>query len=232
MKHKIIRKIIIAIDGYSACGKSTIAQEMAAEFGFIYLDTGAMYRATTLFFLDHNIDITNGDDIASALDKIHIAFSNTNGKNVTILNGLIVEDDIRSLRVSQKVSEVSALPEVRKKMVMLQHLMAEGDQSVVLDGRDIGTVVFPEADLKLFITADPVVRAQRRLLELRNKGLNLHIEDVLSNLSHRDSIDSTREDSPLVKADDAIEIDTSDYTPEEQRKIIFDLVKSKFNTDV
>ena len=225
-------KIIIAIDGYSACGKSTIAKEIAKKFGFMYIDTGAMYRATTLYFLDNQVDIDNKLDVSTALDRIHITFDNSTGENFTILNGTNVEEDIRSLKVSNMVSEVAALPDVRKRMVALQRLMSKGDQSVVLDGRDIGTVVFPDADLKFFITADPLVRAQRRLLELQDKGMTLDLQEILNNLSHRDRIDSTREDSPLMKAEDAIEIDTSDYSPVEQRRIIFDYIKSKFNTDV
>ncbi len=214
--------IVIAIDGYSSCGKSTLAKQLAKHLDIMYIDSGAMYRAVTLYFQQQDIDINDVHDVEVALENIHIAFKYIDDLNTTFLNGIDVEYEIRSLAVSQFVSEVAAIPTVRKKMVALQRDLA-GKQSVVMDGRDIGTVVFPNADAKFFLTADPEVRAQRRYEELKAKNEeNISLEDVLINLRHRDEIDTTRSDSPLRKADDAILIDNTHLSKTQQ----FDLALS------
>jgi CMP/dCMP kinase len=211
-----IRKIVIAIDGYSACGKSTTAKEVANILGYRYIDTGAMYRAVTLYFLDHHISLTNPKEISRALQDIHITFTRT-GRNSseTFLNGLSVEKKIRSMRVSDMVSPVSAIREVRVAMVEQQRRMAR-EKGVVMDGRDIGTVVFPNAELKLFMTADMLVRAFRRQQELLEKDQMVDLDDVLENLRSRDKIDTSRLESPLRQAEDAIVIDTTFITLDEQ----------------
>jgi cytidylate kinase len=211
-----IRKIVIAIDGYSACGKSTTAKEVANILGYRYIDTGAMYRAVTLYFLDHHISLTNPKEISRALQDIHITFTRT-GRNSseTFLNGLSVEKKIRSMRVSDMVSPVSAIREVRVAMVEQQRRMAR-EKGVVMDGRDIGTVVFPNAELKLFMTADMLVRAFRRQQELLEKDQMVDLDDVLENLRSRDKIDTSRQESPLRQAEDAIVIDTTFITLDEQ----------------
>lgn len=210
------RKIVIAIDGYSACGKSTTAKKVANVLGYRYIDTGAMYRAVTLHFLDHHVSLTNPREILKALQEINITFK-LNGKNIseTFLNGLNVEKKIRSMRVSEMVSQVSAVKEVRLAMVEQQRRMGR-EKGVVMDGRDIGTVVFPDAELKLFMTADMLVRAFRRQRELLEKDQLVDLDDVLENLRHRDEIDTTRAESPLRQAEDAIVIDTTYITLEEQ----------------
>lgn len=217
------KPLIIAIDGYSSCGKSTLAKQVAKALDYAYVDTGAMYRAVTLYFLDHNIDLTSEEQVIGALKQIDIKFLNVNSQNTTFLNGRDVEEEIRSLRVSQMVSEVSAISSVRKKLVELQRTM-EGNSGLVMDGRDIGTVVFPNADIKIFVVADPIIRAQRRYQELLQKNHKADIHEVLSNLAHRDVIDTTRADSPLRKADDAILLDNSNFTIEEQFEFVMDLV--------
>lgn len=211
-----LRKIIIAIDGYSACGKSTTAKETARILGYKYIDTGAMYRAVTLYFLDHHISLSNPKEIADALNKISISFK-VNSKRVTetFLNGLNVEKEIRMMRISENVSQVSAVKEVRKAMVEQQRKLGK-DRGVVMDGRDIGTVVFPNAELKLFMTADIQVRAFRRQKELLENDLLVDLDEVIKNIRNRDKIDTTREESPLRQADDAIVIDTTHITIEEQ----------------
>jgi cytidylate kinase len=211
-----IRKIVIAIDGYSACGKSTTAKEVANILGYRYIDTGAMYRAVTLYFLDHHIALTNPKEILKALKDIHITFTRT-GRNSseTFLNGLSVEKKIRSMRVSEMVSPVSAIREVRVAMVDQQRRMAR-EKGVVMDGRDIGTVVFPNAELKLFMTADMLVRAFRRQQELLERDQMIDLDDVMENLISRDKIDTSRLESPLRQADDALVIDTTFITLDEQ----------------
>lgn len=211
-----IRKIVIAIDGYSACGKSTTAKEVANILGYRYIDTGAMYRAVTLYFLDHHISLTNPKEISKALQDIHITFTRT-GRNSseTFLNGLSVEKKIRSMRVSDMVSPVSAIREVRVAMVDQQRRMAR-EKGVVMDGRDIGTVVFPKAELKLFMTADMLVRAFRRQQELLDRDQMVDLDEVLENIRSRDKIDTSRQESPLLQADDAIVIDTTFITLDEQ----------------
>jgi cytidylate kinase len=212
-----MKKITIAIDGYAACGKSTLAKKIAKKLGWIYVDSGAMYRAVTLYFLRKNVDLKNKEDIETTLNEFFISFDNV-GR--TILNGEIVESEIRDSKVSNFVSQVSAISEVRKKLVDLQREIGK-EGGIVMDGRDIGTVVFPNAELKLFISADLEIRVERRFKELNGK---ITREEVRENLSERDWIDSTRSDSPLKKADDAIEIDNSYLTPEEQLDKVLELV--------
>lgn len=211
-----MRKIIIAIDGYSACGKSTTAKETARILGYRYIDTGAMYRAVTLYFLDHHVSLTNPKEVAKALGQIQITFRvNKAGLSETYLNGLNVEKEIRDMRVSESVSQVSALPAVRHDMVEQQRRMGK-DRAVVMDGRDIGTVVFPDAELKLFMGADILIRAFRRQKELLSRDEMVDIDTIIDNLLKRDEIDSTRKESPLLKADDAMELDTTYITVAEQ----------------
>lgn len=222
MSHKTNRPLTIAIDGYSSCGKSTLAKQLARELGYIFVDSGAMYRAVTLYFLESGTNINDKDEVAQALEKIKIRFENIDGINTTFLNDKNVESEIRSLVVSSAVSEVSAIPVVRKKLVALQRQM-KGREGMVMDGRDIGTVVFPDAEVKIFITADPIIRAQRRYNELISKNQTADIHEVITNLAHRDKIDTEREDSPLRQADDAWLLDNSHLTVTEQ----FDLVLNK-----
>ncbi len=224
-----MNQIIIAIDGYSSCGKSTIAKALAQKLNYIFIDTGAMYRATTLFFLDNKINFDDDAAIHQALGNIKIHFENHNGKRITFLNDQNVEDAIRTMRVSQSVSPVATISAVRRAMVAQQQAMGKA-KSVVLDGRDIGTVVFPNAELKLFITADPDIRAQRRVSELKNKGQVVNFEEVKQNLLERDHIDSSRADSPLRQATDAILIDTTHTTQEEQLNMVLELALQKIKS--
>jgi cytidylate kinase len=207
-----VKKIIIAIDGYSSCGKSTLAKSLASHLGYTYIDSGAMYRAVTLFLLDHGIKVEEQDRVQAALQDINIRFAENNH---TLLNGRDVEQEIRQMAVSNYVSEVAAVPEVRRAMVRQQQQMGE-ERGIVMDGRDIGTVVFPKAELKIFLTADPEIRARRRYDELAQKGQEATLEAVKANLTHRDHIDSTREDSPLRQAADAVIIDNTLLNREEQ----------------
>jgi cytidylate kinase len=209
-------KIIIAIDGYSACGKSTTAKEVARILGYRYIDSGAMYRAVTLYFLDHHVALSNPKEVARALQNIKIAFHvNSKGITETYLNGLNVEKDIRKMKVSQHVSPVSTIKEVRLAMVEQQRKMGK-EKGIVMDGRDIGTVVFPEAELKFFMTADMLVRAFRRQKELLDNDKLVDLDTVIENIQQRDKIDTTREESPLRQAADAIVIDTTHITIDEQ----------------
>ncbi len=207
-----MHKITIAIDGHSSCGKSTLAKELAARLGYTYIDSGAMYRAVTLYFLREEVGLDDDERIRQALADIDIRFSE---HKHTILNGEDVEQEIRKMHVSNYVSQVSALPAVRRAMVRLQQQMGAG-KGIVMDGRDIGTVVFPDAELKIFLTASLEVRAQRRYDELQEKGISASMEAVTENLLHRDHIDSNREDSPLHQADDAIVIDNTHLNQKEQ----------------
>lgn len=208
--------IIIAIDGYSSCGKSTTAKQVAARLGYTYIDTGAMYRAVTLYFIENRISLTNPKEINAALEKISISFNREkDGECITMLNGMNVEHEIRKLYVANKVSEVSAIAAVRHALVAQQQLMG-AKKGVVMDGRDIGTVVFPDAHLKVFMTADPMIRAERRQKELFDRGDVVSLDEILDNIKKRDFIDTTRKESPLRKAADAILIDTSYMTMGEQ----------------
>jgi cytidylate kinase len=211
-----VRKIVIAIDGYSACGKSTTAKAVAAVLGYRYIDTGAMYRAVTLYFLEHHVALTNPREVSKALEQIHIAFKVTS-KNTseTFLNGLNVEKSIRNMHVSENVSQVSTIKAVRDALVEQQRRMGK-ERGVVMDGRDIGTVVFPHAELKLFMNAELLVRAFRRQHELLERKQMIDLDEVIDNIIQRDKIDTTRAESPLRKADDAVEIDTTNITIDEQ----------------
>ncbi len=211
-----MRKIIIAIDGYSACGKSTTAREVAKELNYRYIDSGAMYRAVTFYFLEHHVAITNPKEVDKALREIRITFMlNSKGVTETFLNGINVEKAIRKMRISEHVSHVSAIKAVRVAMVEQQRKLGK-DRGIVMDGRDIGTVVFTEAELKIFLTADILVRAFRRQRELLEREDLVDIDSIIENLQQRDSIDSNRTESPLVKAVDAVGIDTTHITIEEQ----------------
>lgn len=228
-----MKKITIALDGFSSTGKSTLAKQIAKELGYVYVDTGAMYRAVTLFAMQNNWvndQELNEEKLVEALPeiKINFVFNPNLGFAEVYLNGNNVENKIRSLDVSQQVSKIAAVSQVRSKLVEQQQIMGQ-DKAVVMDGRDIGTVVFPNAELKLFMTADAQTRAKRRFDELSAKGDNVNFQDVLSNVIERDLIDSTREDSPLIKAQDAVEIDNSNLTKEEQFKLVMDLIQTKLN---
>jgi len=217
-----MQPIIIAIDGYSGCGKSSTAKAVAKRLGYIYVDSGAMYRAVTLYFLNNGIQFTDTVAVEKALGNLSIAFAiRPDGSSETLLNGKSVEDQIRDMRISEKVSQVSALPAVRQAMVAKQQEMGK-QRGIVMDGRDIGTVVFPDAELKLFLTADLRIRAERRLAELKAKGTQASLEEIMENLKERDQADSSRANSPLRKADGAIEIDTSGLAFDDQvQKVIF-----------
>jgi len=210
-----MKKIMIAIDGYSSCGKSTLAKALAAALRFAYIDSGAMYRAVTLYLLQNNIDPADENAVAGALPYITIHFENEGMSNHTFLNGEDVEEAIRQMNVSENVSQVSVISAVRRAMVRQQQAMGQL-RSIVMDGRDIGTVVFPNAELKIFLTADPEVRAKRRYKELMDKGVEVSMEAVRRNLAERDHIDSTRADSPLRQAEDAIVLDNTHLSHEEQ----------------
>ncbi len=212
---------IIAIDGFSSCGKSTVAKAVAKKLQFVFIDSGAMYRAVTLYFLRHHVDLTDTNEINAALDDIHIDFVPHTDKVCILLNGEDVSEEIRMMHVSEKVSEVSAIKEVRHALVKQQQDLGKR-RNIVMDGRDIGTTVFPDADLKIFMTASPDVRAGRRFAELLAKGELVSMEEIRQNLAHRDHMDSTREESPLKQAEDAIVLDNSDLTQEEQLQIVLE----------
>lgn len=220
------RKINVAIDGYSGTGKSSTSKEVASRLGYTYLDSGAMYRAVTLYFLNNNIDWNKANEVVEGLRSISISFSfNSNLRKFdTCLNGENVEAEIRGMVVSNQVSQVSAIKEVREQLISIQRELGK-NKGVVMDGRDIGTVVFPEAELKIFMVSDTEIRAKRRQEELVEKGQDVSLEDVIHNIIERDRIDTTREVSPLVKADDAIEIDTTNLRFEEQVNEIVKLVE-------
>lgn len=224
-----MKPIIIAIDGYSSCGKSTIAKELSKILLFKYVDTGAMYRAVTLYFIQNNVDFKNIDEVNSALSKINISFKIDEHSQIqeTFLNNENIEEEIRvNPRVAGFVSDVSSISEVRRFLVKQQQLFGI-EKAIIMDGRDIGTVVFPDAELKLFVTAEPNIRAQRRYDELKSKGNGTTFEEVLANLTKRDYIDSHRDDSPLMKANDAIELDNSNINHQQQLEIILKLVNEK-----
>lgn len=224
------KKLVIAIDGFSSCGKSTVAKDLAKRLGYIYVDSGAMYRAVTLFCMNEGL-IENGivdeESLKLRLDEIEITFKLNEVTNVpvTYLNGKHVENDIRTMEVSNNVSPVCMIGFVRARLVDLQQAMGAAG-GIVMDGRDIGTVVFPKADLKIFMTADPVVRAKRRYDELVAKGDTVSLEEVVANIEKRDHLDQTRDESPLVQADDAIVLDNTYLTKEEQ----LDWIVAKVNS--
>ena len=217
-----MKKITIAIDGHSSCGKSTMAKDLAREVGYVYVDTGAMYRSVTLYALRNGLFTADGikeDELRQQMPNIQISikFHAETGRPDTYLNGELVEDKIRTMEVSSHVSPIATLGFVREAMVAQQQQMGK-DKGVVMDGRDIGTVVFPDAELKIFVTASAEVRAQRRYDELKQKGMEADYADILKNVQERDYIDSHREVSPLKKADDAIELDNSNMTIAEQKE--------------
>jgi cytidylate kinase len=225
-----MRKIVIAIDGYSACGKSSTAKQVAQELNYRYIDSGAMYRAVTLYFLEHHISLTNPKEISKALCEIHISFViNSKGESETFLNGINVEKAIRKMKVSENVSQVSAIKEVRIAMVDQQRKLGK-DKGIVMDGRDIGTVVFPGAELKIFLIANMQVRAFRRQKELLEKDELVDLDDIIQNLTKRDKVDSTRAESPLKKADEAITIDTTNFSLDEQVDEVIRLALSRIVT--
>lgn len=211
------KKIIITIDGWSSCGKSTLAKQLAKELGYVYVDSGAMYRAITLYFLRNNVDLAEKKEIRQALKNINLEFSFNPKSNSSeiYLNDENVEYLIRDMLVAEKVSDVAAIREVREFAVAQQQKMGV-KKGIVMDGRDIGTTVFPDAELKIFMTADNAIRVQRRFKELYEKNPNITIEEVKNNLEMRDYIDSNREVSPLRKAEDALELDNTNLTPKEQ----------------
>ncbi|MEQ8910001.1 MAG: (d)CMP kinase [Vicingaceae bacterium] len=227
-----MKPIIIAIDGYSSCGKSTLAKALAKRLSFAYLDTGAMYRAVTLFGLKNGIDYShlNSEEIAKTLEQVKITFhlNAETGENETFLNGENVEAEIRGKAVSEAVSQVAQIKAIREHMVKLQQ-KAGKDKNIVVDGRDIGTKVFPNAELKLFMTADKKVRAKRRYDELKAKGLKVKFEDIEENLKKRDYDDTHRKENPLRKAEDAVELDNSSIDREEQLSFVIRLMNEKFD---
>ena len=224
-----MKKIIISIDGHSACGKSTLAKALANELNYGYIDTGAMYRAVTFYFLENRVNIQKTAEMEKALKKINITFKSTVGGNRTYLNGKDVEDVIRKMFVSKNVSHVAAISTVRR-MVVKQQIEMGKLKGIVMEGRDIGTVVFPKADLKIFLTADEEVRTNRRYNELLKKGHKVSIKSIKDNLRERDHIDSTRKDSPLRKAQEAVLIDNSNITPKEQLAMVLGLSIERIRT--
>lgn len=225
-----MKKIIIAIDGFSSCGKSTMAKDLAKEIGYIYIDSGAMYRAVTLYCLNHQLVNADGSiretELQQQMKDIHISFrlNPETQRPVTFLNGENVEEQIRTIEVSSHVSPVAALGFVRQAMVEQQQKMGE-EKGIVMDGRDIGTAVFPDAELKIFVTASPEIRAQRRYDELKAKGQSVSFDEILKNVEERDRIDQSRAISPLRKADDALLLDNSHMTIAEQKEWL----KEQFN---
>lgn len=218
------RNIVVAIDGYSSCGKSTVAKALAKKLHFIYVDSGAMYRAVTLYFLRNNIDLSNNEEVGHVLKDIHLNFHSRDYQTHITLNDEEVSEEIRQMPVSEKVSEVSAIKSVRKEMVKQQQRMGKS-KNMVMDGRDIGTVVFPFADVKIFMTADPKIRAERRYKELIAKGEEVTLEEVFENLAHRDYQDTTRQESPLTRAKDAIVLDNTTLTEKEQLEFVLERVR-------
>jgi cytidylate kinase len=212
-----MRKIVIAIDGWSSCGKSTLARQLAKRLNYIFIDSGAMYRAITLYFLRNQVNINNEVEIEKALAAIHLEFklNPSNANNEIWMNGENVDALIRDIKVAEMVSETAAIAKVRAFAVAQQRFIGQ-DKGIVMDGRDIGSVVFPEAELKIFMTADPEIRVQRRWRELQVKDPGISIEEVRNNLASRDHIDSTRAISPLRKPEDAIVLDNSQLTPDQQ----------------
>ncbi len=222
-----MRKITIAIDGFSSCGKSTMAKDLARKIGYVYVDTGAMYRAVTLFALRNGLFADDGsvkaEELESRMDEVNVSFrfNAETGRPDTYLNGELVESEIRSMEVSNHVSPIAAIPFVRTAMVAQQQQMGR-DKGIVMDGRDIGTTVFPDAELKIFVTASAEVRAERRYKELLGKGMEANYDEILKNVQERDYLDSHREVSPLKKADDALELDNSYMTIDEQNQWLLD----------
>ncbi len=228
-----MNKIIVTIDGWSSCGKSTLARGLAKELGYVYIDSGAMYRAVTLYFLRSHLDWSDAQAVADHLKDISLSFHQNEhtGQSEMFLNGENVEYVIRDLVVAEKVSEVAALGPVRTFAVAQQRQMGE-KKGIVMDGRDIGTVVFPHAELKFFMTADNAVRVERRFKELYTKNPNISIEEVKNNLEMRDYIDSHRDISPLRQAEDAVVLDNSNMTMDEQLQFAMDLVRQRLKLQI
>jgi cytidylate kinase len=229
-----LKKLTIAIDGFSSCGKSTLAKDLAKELNYIFVDSGAMYRGIAFFALQNKLiidGVIHTDLLINRLDEINLEFVYNKEKfeSDLLLNGVNISTEIRKPDVAAIVSKIAVLKEVRIKLVTTQQKLGEFG-GIIMDGRDIGTVVFPKADIKLFVTADPKIRAERRYKELLINDLNTSLEDITANLKERDLIDTTREISPLVKADDAIELDNSNLTRESQLQFVLDLIKERFNT--
>ncbi|WP_026902605.1 (d)CMP kinase [Pedobacter glucosidilyticus] len=222
------KNIIVAIDGYSSCGKSTLAKALAKKLHFIYVDSGAMYRAVTLYFLRNQTDLSNHDLIIDALEHIDLNFHSRDYQSHILLNGEEVSEEIRQMPVSENVSKIAAIKEVRQAMVKQQQKMARS-KNMVMDGRDIGTTVFPHAQVKLFMTADPKIRAERRHKELLAKGEQVELEEIFENIAHRDYLDTTREESPLVRADDAIILDNTNLSEEQQLDFALEKIKPFLN---
>ena len=218
------KNIVVAIDGYSSCGKSTLAKALAKKLNFIYIDSGAMYRAVTLFFIRQNIDLRDQQSIIDALNNIQIDFQTSDNQTLISLNSENVSKEIRQMPVADKVSTVSAIKNVRIEMVKQQQRLGRSG-NIVMDGRDIGTVVFPNADLKLFMTADPQIRAERRYNELTLKGEKVNMEEIFENLAKRDYQDTTREESPLIQAQDAVVLDNSHIDETQQLEFALGYIK-------
>jgi len=223
-----IPRITIAVDGYSSCGKSTLARALAQSLGYIYIDSGAMYRAVTLYVLEQGVDTRDWDRVEKLLSAVHIRFDMDGGAPRTILNGRDVEDRIRSMEISSHVSPIATIPAVRRKMVDQQQQLGKYG-GIVMDGRDIGTVVFPNAEIKLFLTAEMQERVDRRQKQLLHQGKDIAAANIRRNLFVRDYIDATRSDSPLSKASGAVVIDNTNLTPLEQLSICMALVKSRLH---
>lgn len=225
-----MKKITIAIDGYSSSGKSSMAKALARSIGYRYIDSGAMYRAVTLYAMRNNMINPDGsvaaEALTAALPDIKVDFKIVDGMQITLLNGEDVETEIRQLPVSNNVSQVAAIPAVRHYLVELQQAFGH-DKGIVMDGRDIGTTVFPEAELKIFVNASAETRALRRVKELTEKGQHVSYEEILANVVKRDHIDETREESPLRRAEDAIDLDNSTMTLDEQNKWLLDIYNSR-----
>ncbi|MBL7712697.1 MAG: (d)CMP kinase [Chitinophagaceae bacterium] len=223
-----MKKITIAIDGFSSCGKSTMAKQLAAELGYAFVDSGAMYRAITLYFLQHHVDCHDEDQVRQALDHIKLSFAwnRESQQSDIMLNGVVVAAEIREMQVAMKVSDVAALVPVRRFAVAQQQQMGL-EKGIVMDGRDVGTVVFPDAELKIFVTASIEVRTQRRYDELKLKDPNISMDEVRSNLLARDYTDSNRKEGPLRQADDAVLLDNSDMSREEQLQLVLHWARAK-----
>ncbi len=218
------KNVVVAIDGYSSCGKSTLAKALAKKLNFIYIDSGAMYRAVTLYFLRNQVDLKSEIDVKEALDNIELNFHARDYESHITLNGEEVSDEIRQMPVSESVSYVSANKQVRHEMVKQQQRMGKS-KNIVMDGRDIGTTVFEDAQIKFFMTADPKIRAERRFKEIQSKGDTIiTLEEVFENLAHRDYADTTRAESPLIRADDAVILDNTDLSQDEQLEFALEKV--------
>lgn len=225
------KQLIIAIDGYSACGKSTIAKDLATVLNYVFIDSGAMYRGVTLFAIRKGLiqnETVQTEELIKLLDEINLIFKKSSfGKDQLFLNNENVEEEIRQPEIAAQVSKIATIKEVREKLVHLQRKMGK-DGGVVMDGRDIGSVVFPHADVKLFVTADATIRAKRRLKEMESKGIETTLNEVMQNLLERDEMDKTRKESPLIQTDDAILLDTTDFTREEQLKYVLEIIQGKY----